>query len=165
MLYDLALWKLAAFLSRKPKPNFPATFANITQADVDRLCPNLNQVYAEVAAIARLDESLTERERREAALTRSTGPLAPQLSTAEVEKDYVRFCKRVEVSRSAATLNGLRAMQAKAELNFAKLPAIDRLVSVYETKLAELETAARELSQMLISHKEFYVKSNAPTTV
>jgi hypothetical protein len=59
-LYDLAVWKFAPKMSRKPKLNFPDEFEFTNQDMVDRECPRLNELYLETPYLSLRDEAIAE---------------------------------------------------------------------------------------------------------
>ncbi len=155
-LYDLALWKLAPKLSKRPTPNFPEDFPFLNQAQVDRDCPRLNQLYADTPFLKSTDEFIDEAALRAAALA---GPAKRRCSRAMSQyDDFVRDLRRNRIA--------LVEMRNKLELSQLKLPWLRKLaeapvvVTGIDDALKRIEEHFKLAESSLENQRPYYEKQS-----
>lgn len=133
--YDHALWRLLPYCKRNAaQPNFPATFGSITKADVNKICPGIEQLAKDLAYInsAELSTPYTEADEdlaREAFMLRRHIPrTAPIL--ANTDQDAIRSIRSL-----------VRAVQVRA-VSFAL--ALESQRNLIQHEVNQLPTANLE---------------------
>ncbi len=163
-IYDLALWKLAAFLPGSLKPNYPEDFADITSTHVTNLCPALHELYNKFAHEAMLPPDHDEvalREKRLGAGLNSTR-VKHETSTTEAERYYRAFKRSTEKLRIHLIRDLGRIQETRNNVDLRKLPALSQEFAAFREAVSALEEQSTALFHRLDAHEAFYVKLFSP---
>jgi len=152
--YDLALWKMAPKMTRVLKPNDKTSFEFITQAEVDRFCPRINELYETLPFLTSEDEELTEEVLRNRSLHRRYDErVAPGLNDFQ---DALFYLKRFRITVVEASA---RLFVERSKLPYLhKLPEASRLWSLLIADVTQAEARLMTLEQSLEAQRAYYLK-------
>ena len=156
-LYDLALWKLCPKLGRRIKPNFPESFDEICQLDVDEQCPRLNSLFAELPWLSMADESLGEAGVRARILN-----LNPLPSIQQRDRTNRQFLDCMYNRKKFRALIETELIHSESERStlamIHKLPAIVELFQSLEESLRESAGLSKQLEELMEKSATYYSK-------
>lgn len=155
-LYDYAVWKFAGKMSRAMRVNFPESFSDITQADIDRDCPRLNELYLKIPFVSASDSAIAESELRAARLTQEKFVSPPP--GAEGKDYYLVVLARLKRLRLQSSENFERVTDWHSKLGLLKVPDIYNRLAAVSTHYAALTKEIQDLEASMESQHSFYRK-------
>lgn len=156
-LYDLACWKFAPKMSRKPKLNFPEEFEYTSQDMVDREHPRLNALYLETPFLSLRDEAIANSGDEESLRLRAfKGEVAAPTRNLSAFNAALAMLKGLRGSMLTHQATLTRERMGLAYLH--KLSQTDTLWNALVDDLGDMGARIQAVEQSMETQRAFYQK-------